>query len=140
MKCIAIKQPWAWLIIRPDITDGKNRRILQTLNLLKDVENRTWRTHFRGTLGIHASRQIDLEGYRFIQSNYSGVIHLLDVKEFVYGSIIGSVTVKDVVCRSTSRWYTGPFGWLLSDPRPCQSVPWRGQQSLFDGPDELIYT
>ena len=42
MKALSIKQPWASLIAHG----------------IKDIENRTWRTHFRGKIYIHASGQI----------------------------------------------------------------------------------
>ena len=38
MKAISIQQPWAWAIIHAGM----------------DVENRTWNTHYRGLLAIHA--------------------------------------------------------------------------------------
>jgi ASCH domain len=34
MKVIVIRQPWAWLIV----------------NGIKDIENRSWRTRYRGPL------------------------------------------------------------------------------------------
>lgn len=39
MKAITIKQPWASLIVHG----------------IKDIENRTWLTHFRGRVLIHAA-------------------------------------------------------------------------------------
>lgn len=39
MKALSIKQPWAFLIAHG----------------IKDIENRTWRTNFRGRIYIHAS-------------------------------------------------------------------------------------
>lgn len=36
---LSVRQPWAWLMV----------------NNLKDVENRSWYTKFRGRLYIHAS-------------------------------------------------------------------------------------
>ena len=39
MKALTIKQPWASLI-----ASG-----------IKDIENRTWKTHYRGKIYIHAS-------------------------------------------------------------------------------------
>jgi|ERR1700758_4475866 hypothetical protein len=39
MKVIVIRQPWAWLIV----------------NGFKDIENRSWRTRYRGPLMIHPS-------------------------------------------------------------------------------------
>lgn len=40
MKAITIKQPWASLIAAG----------------LKDIENRTWKTNFRGRVLIHAAK------------------------------------------------------------------------------------
>lgn len=39
MKALSIKQPWASLIAHG----------------IKNIENRTWKTHFRGRIYIHAS-------------------------------------------------------------------------------------
>ena len=39
MKALSIKQPWASLIAHG----------------IKDIENRNWKTHFRGRIYIHAS-------------------------------------------------------------------------------------
>lgn len=39
MRSLTIKQPWASLIV-----EG-----------IKDIENRTWKTHFRGRIYVHAS-------------------------------------------------------------------------------------
>ena len=39
MKVIVIRQPWAWLIVHG----------------FKDIENRSWRTRYRGALLIQAS-------------------------------------------------------------------------------------
>jgi hypothetical protein len=39
MKVIVIRQPWAWLIVHG----------------FKDIENRSWRTRYRGMLLIQAS-------------------------------------------------------------------------------------
>ena len=43
MKALSIKQPWAWLIV----------------NGYKDIENRTWKTNYRGTFLVHASKGFD---------------------------------------------------------------------------------
>lgn len=43
MKVLSIRQPWAWLIMTG----------------LKDIENRTWNTDFRGRFAIHASKKFD---------------------------------------------------------------------------------
>jgi hypothetical protein len=43
VKALSIRQPWAWLIVTG----------------YKDIENRSWRTNYRGPLLIHAGRAID---------------------------------------------------------------------------------
>ena len=40
MKALSIRQPWAWLIVH-----GR-----------KDIENRSWRTKFRGRFLVHAAQ------------------------------------------------------------------------------------
>lgn len=47
MKALSILQPWAWLIV-----EG-----------YKDVENRTWKTGFRGKFLIHAPQVVDDYGF-----------------------------------------------------------------------------
>ena len=51
--CIAlsIRQPWAWLIV----------------NGYKDIENRDWKTHYRGRFYVHAGKQFDKAGYADVQ-------------------------------------------------------------------------
>ncbi|MEI3544750.1 MAG: ASCH domain-containing protein [Alphaproteobacteria bacterium] len=43
LPILSIRQPWAWLIV----------------NGYKDIENRTWPTHFRGKVLIHAGKKWD---------------------------------------------------------------------------------
>jgi tetratricopeptide (TPR) repeat protein len=50
MKALSIRQPWAWLIVHG----------------VKDVENRTWRTNFRGRFLVHAGMRFDEDGHRRI--------------------------------------------------------------------------
>lgn len=85
MKAITIKQPWASLIAHG----------------IKDIENRTWRTNFRGRILIHSAQSIDISrspllsreqlkavgGKEEYQKHYFGN----------YGCIIGSVEIVDCV-------------------------------------------
>lgn len=121
MKCLSIKQPFAWLICVGD----------------KDVENRTWRTHYRGPLLIHA-------GLTFAKNvafgGQDGVFLPPDFFEFTRGAIIGQVGLIDCVTDHQSRWATdGCWHWVLSNPvlfgRP---IPYKGRLGLFDVPDEII--
>jgi hypothetical protein len=50
-KAISIRQPWAWLIV----------------NGFKDVENRSWKTKYRGPVLVHAGRKIEKYAYEWVQ-------------------------------------------------------------------------
>jgi len=47
------------------------------------------------------------------------------------GGIVGKVTILDCVRRHDSPWFTGPVGWILSDPSPCDLRPCRGRLGLW---------
>lgn len=49
-KVLSIKQPWASLICTP--------RSDNNLFGIKDIENRSWKTKFRGRILIHASQKL----------------------------------------------------------------------------------
>lgn len=109
MKVLSIKQPWAWLIIHGG----------------KDIENRKWRTKFRGRFMVHASKAVDREAMKWFAIEYpSKFLHL--------GSIIGSVELTDVVESSSSKWFQGPIGFILKDPRPEPIRPLKGKLGFFE--------
>lgn len=56
MLTLSIRQPWAWLIVRPDITGPRERAAAMLDGRIKTVENRTWPTRYRGSILIHASK------------------------------------------------------------------------------------
>jgi hypothetical protein len=109
MKALTVRQPWASLI-----TAG-----------LKDVENRTWRTNFRGTLLVHAGRVDRLPMLEFG--------HLLTAAPLV-GAVVGTVEVVDCVRDSESPWaIPGQWHWTLDDPQPlAEPVLCRGWLGLWD--------
>jgi hypothetical protein len=92
---------------------------------IKDVENRTWRTNYRGRLVIHAGSGIDREGM-----NEHG--RLLD--DYPHGAILGTVELIDCVRDSTSPWAIADnWHWLLADPRPfVMPIPATGRLGLWN--------
>ena len=60
MKVIVVRQPWAWLIVHG----------------YKDIENRSWKTRYRGTLLIQASANLPpkwaLDERSFVRSKTRG--------------------------------------------------------------------
>ena len=103
MKALSIRQPFAHNIIH----DGK------------DVENRTWRTHYRGPVLIHAGvskAELDRDEYG----------------KYEFGGIIGMAEIVDCVQSMDSKWFYGPWGFVLSNPRPLPLIPCKGALSFFN--------
>lgn len=115
MKALSIWQPWAWAIIHAH----------------KNVENRGWRTNYRGPLLIHASRRkpslFDMEALDFI---YAGGP---DPNTLPLGGIVGQVDLVDCVRNHSSPWAApGQWHWVLARPRPLPFRAVRGAQGLFE--------
>jgi hypothetical protein len=116
MKTLSVRQPYAWLIVAG----------------FKAIENRTWSTTYRGPLQIHASQTLEADQIDKIEARFGIVI---DRAALHRGGIVGRVTLVDIVTRSTSPWFTGPFGWVLERPRLLRFKPCRGELGLFDTPE-----
>lgn len=129
MKALSVRQPWAWLIIRPDVTDPVERKRLWAARLIKDVENRTWPTSRRGRFEIHASRQFDYDAYCRLRVDG---ITLPPTSAFLRGGIIGTAILVGCVKHHPSPWFEGPWGFLLSDPQPVEFRPMQGALGFFD--------
>lgn len=140
MRTLSIRQPWAWLITRPDLVDSSARAEALAAGLLKDIENRDWSTDYRGRFLIHASqRMVQREYwqlYEELQAQFS--IELPHFLELDLGGIVGAATLVDVVSEHASRWFTGPHGWVLRDARSLPFVEFKGQLNWFDVPRSLI--
>ena len=118
MKVITIKEPWASAIFQ----SGKN------------VENRTWRTHYRGPLIIHAGKGkfLDFDPYQWARKR--GLC--LSEKNEKKGNLIGIVDLVDCVKSYKSPWsIDGHWHWILNKARTIRhpiSVP--GQVGLWNAP------
>lgn len=127
MKALSIRQPWAWLIVHG----------------YKPVENRTWRTSYRGPLLIHAAQKFDHEGWDWVRAE-SSFYRSADMRQVeagirLAGGIIGSAELCDCTDHpqqpgggTLSPWFFGPHGLWLRDPEPLPFVPLRGQLGLFE--------
>lgn len=117
MKALSIKQPWAELIMRG----------------VKDVENRTWETNYRGPLLIHAGKNIDKVALQSLDPEYYHFKMLLS-------GILGIVDLICCVRIRSSRWHDeGYIGFYLENPhRFTEPIPYKGMLSIFDVPDELV--
>jgi hypothetical protein len=118
MKCLSIRNPWAWAIIHGDPA--------------KDIENRSWQTDYRGPLLIHAGKSS--AEFATGQSYDSLMPGLPDIADLHFGAIIGLVNLVDCVPLeqvASSPWAEGPWCWILANPRPMKPVQWTGKLSLF---------
>ena len=127
MKALSIRQPWAELILQ-----GR-----------KTIELRTWQTHYRGRIAIHASQTVREEAC---------VAYGLDPARVIRGALVGTVELVDILALDEAAWevlrdqhlllrdFPGPmFGWRLKNPQHLpQPIPVRGRMSLFNVPDEVI--
>jgi predicted SPOUT superfamily RNA methylase MTH1 len=120
MKALSIHQPWAWLIIHGG----------------KDIENRRWNCHHRGTLYIHASKKRDeleyLEAWNWARKHVDPDIRMPHMQELQYGGVIGRVKMVDSVKKHESKWFTGPYGFVFKFPKKTDYYPVSGQQGLFN--------
>ncbi len=120
MKCLTIKQPWAWLIFNDSGMIG-----------LKNIENRTWHTKIRGTVAIHTSKSIDVRAYNELKLEGHNLPLL---PELELGKIIGIVDITDSVDNHSSFWKEfGSVGFVLEKPiKLSKTIPLKGQLGFFD--------
>lgn len=113
-KALSLRQPYAWALFHG-----------------KPVENRNWRTSFRGRIFIHASLKFDMEGFNWIVSNAGRLgitlpepclrdmasgTKLTPAAYFHRGAIIGDIELTDCVDHYNSPWFFGKFGLVMKDP------------------------
>lgn len=121
VKALTIKQPWAELIMVG----------------LKDVENRSRRTNFRGRFAVHVGlRRADFEDLRLdaIPKKHRMPIEQAWELHAHPGRVIGTVELVDCVQDSTSPWaIDGQWHWILRDPRLyARPVAAKGQLGLWE--------
>jgi hypothetical protein len=121
MKALSFRQPWAELILQG----------------CKTMDLRTYNTHHRGPLAIHASKTVERDACQ-----EQG----LDPDALDRGGVVGVAELVDVVPLTEAdyeehrdehlagrSYREGMYGWVLADPqRLPQVVPTRGRMSLFN--------
>lgn len=109
MKVLSLRQPWAHAMVL--------RR--------KRIETRSWRTHYRGPLAIHAARNFTAEEQQFARRIG------LEPKELVRGAIVcvvdlveclpvGDLRLAQMLTddeRLLGNYGPGRWGWVTSNPR-----------------------
>jgi hypothetical protein len=127
MKAITIKNPWAHLIAAG----------------IKDVENRSWPTKYRGVILIHSAKMMDLRhremSILFTLPQWDALSDIEKQKAshgtYLQSAIIGEVKIIDCVNNSKSVWaLPNQFHWILSEAKyydkPVENV--KGKLSLWN--------
>ncbi|MBP7336913.1 hypothetical protein [Niveispirillum sp.] len=105
VQALSILQPWPHHIFDP--LDRK------------DVENRKWFTRYRGWFLVHAGKS-DREDPDYIREY-----------QLPMGGIVGIARITDCVQHMDSKWFYGPYGFVLADATPLPLIPCRGMQRFF---------
>lgn len=113
MKALTVKNPWAYLIC-----SGQ-----------KDIENRSWKTNFRGRVLIHSAASFDCRDF---------VPSVLCPSPC--SAIIGSIEIVDCIKNSPSKWAMNDcWHWVLKNPElfeyPILNI--RGALSFWDIPEAI---
>lgn len=146
MKALSVKQPWASLIAHG----------------IKDIENRTWKTNFRGKIYIHSTVKGANVDFTTEQTASLFTNEIWNPETgfnkdlFVFSAIIGEVEITDCVVNHKSIWaektkgrYVGDgvfvlnekpiYNWVLDNPvlyeKPILNV--KGKLSFWE-PDVCI--
>ena len=114
MLAIAIRQPFAWLIVHGH----------------KEIEYRSWPTKFRGLVLVHASLKLHAEAAHIVWGCEQAGIPL--PKAVDVGGIVGVVDVIDCLLLPE-----GGYGFLLADARPLPFHPFKGKLGFFETGLEL---
>lgn len=129
MKALSFSRPWDYVILHPPF---------------KDVENRPWRTHFRGRIYVHRAKSRDVEGLRWMMEHrhelglgpltgptFSHLGNLM-VDDCPTG-LVGEIEVRDCVTESESPWFFGPNGLVLANPKAYEKpIPYKGKPGFFE--------
>lgn len=125
MKALSIRQPWAWAILFAG----------------KDIENRDWRTDYRGPVLIHTGKGCTVDEYedglatfRHVgrQRPFPSGLTLPRLADLPRGGIVGEAEIVDCVTRSDSPWFFGKYGFVLRNARSLPFQPCRGQLGFFE--------
>jgi hypothetical protein len=143
MKALSIRQPWAWLIVRPDLV-GAARAAAIAAGELKDIENRTWPTRFRGRVLVHASKSMTRAEYEDAEDPLWALrgptIQLPPFEQLQRGGIVGVTTIDACVhpTERTSLWHAeGCHGFRLVDTKPLPFIECKGALQFFDVPADV---
>lgn len=141
MKALSILQPYAWLIVRPDIVDPDQRRIAYEGDIIKPIENRSWYSAYQGEFLVHAGKSYSRRTHAQYANDLAERFGILlpGFDDMPLGGIVGKVSMTGCQREHHSRWKeAGSWGFLLADAQPLPFIPWRGQLGFFQVPTSAL--
>ncbi len=123
----------------------------------KKNETRSWRTHYRGPLVIHASKNtrhargigalLNAAGLTLVPDDFPST-----ESAFPFGKVVAVVNLIDCIPteaaeargltqmeRACGDYSPGRFAWLTSGLRRIENpIPWKGSQGFWKVPPELV--
>jgi hypothetical protein len=144
LKCMSVRQPWAWLITHTET--------LVELGLpAKEIENRGQSTAYRGDLLIHTGKAVDEDLFSagqltrwYWQHKFGNAGEALyeampkHKDDYPRGAIVGRAKLTGVVIASPSPWFNGPYGLVLAEAQALSPINYPGQLRIFDVPASLL--
>lgn len=131
MMALSFSRPWDYVV----------------LHCGKDVENRSWRTKYRGVICVHRAKSIDAAGADWLLRHGERLglsphdraqLNYLCATQVPNLGIVGTVEITDCVAQSESRWFFGPFGFRLANAKAFDRVvPCAGRLGLWRVQDEI---
>lgn len=105
IRALCVRQPFAEFIVSGE----------------KGIENRRWRTHYRGPVVIIAAKAVHSASLMFPE---------VDARSLPRGGVVGIVDLVDLVTQSDDEWFSGPVGLVLENARRLPFCPWPGSLYL----------
>jgi hypothetical protein len=127
MKAISIRSPWAWAILYAG----------------KDIENRSWITHTRGTVAVHASKTMSRPFYEEARAEIKKLAPRAKMPAYEAmprSAIIGLVDVVACEPKTKSKWHDrGQYGFVLANPRVLRRpIPCDGWLNFWEVPENIV--
>ena len=128
-KVLSVRQPYASLLVKG----------------IKDVENRSRKTNFRGTLLIHASSKMH-DVVEHLNHYIQDAVPLYGIEKDIWreadyaeafgymSAIVGSVDIVDCVQNHPSEWAEkGQWHWVCANGRKLKyPIPAKGMLGFWD--------
>ena len=119
MNALTLRQPWAWAVFETELP-----------GFPKNIENRDRRAKC-GRIYIHAGKTYDYEGAAWIRKTFG--VEVPGPEDLLMGFILGSVEIVHGAATShPSKWFMGPYGYVLLNPIEIAPFPYRGMPGFFN--------